>query len=280
MPLARDLLADGDLVVIGQVAGASNATFVCEATVTADAGVDVSEESTDTGNPVLRCVYKPVRGERPLWDFPDGTLAGREYASYCVSDALGWEVIPRTILRDGPFGPGMVQQWVSTPDRHAELGGLDLVDLCEPNSVPPGWFEILQGVGADGAAVSLIHVDDPRVQRVAVLDLLLNNADRKGGHVLEGLDGHVYGVDHGICLHTEPKLRTVLWGWAGREIPSPLVADIEALTAQLRGDLGASLVEHVTVAEVQKLIERAEQLGAGAMMPSPSGPAHIPWPPF
>ncbi|QNG21307.1 SCO1664 family protein [Rhodococcus triatomae] len=263
--MPADPLATGELTVIGQVAHASNATLVCDASL---------------GENTVRCVYKPVRGERPLWDFPDGTLAGREFASYLVSEALGWGVIPRTLLREGPFGPGMVQRWIDTPDRHAEPGGLDLVDLCEPDSVPPGWFEILQAIGGDGEPVALIHADDPRLQRMAVLDVLLNNADRKGGHALEGLDGEVYGVDHGICLHAENKLRTVLWGWAGREVPGPLVVDVTELVQQLDGDLGKQLSEHVTVDEVDALAERARALASVARMPTPAGPRHIPWPPF
>lgn len=197
-----DPLESGELTLIGQITHASNATLVCDA---------VEGETT------VRCVYKPVRGERPLWDFPDGTLAGREYASYLVSEQLGWGVIPRTLLRDGPFGPGMVQRWVDTPDRHADdPGGLDLVDICAPDAVPEGWFEILRATDMDGEPVALIHADDPRLQRMAVLDVLINNADRKGGHALEGLDGSVYGVDHGICLHTQNKLRrgAVLEGFA------------------------------------------------------------------
>jgi uncharacterized repeat protein (TIGR03843 family) len=261
-----DPLESGELTLIGQITHASNATLVCDA---------VEGETT------VRCVYKPVRGERPLWDFPDGTLAGREYASYLVSEQLGWGVIPRTLLRDGPFGPGMVQRWVDTPDRHADdTGGLDLVDICAPDAVPEGWFEILRATDMDGEPVALIHADDPRLQRMAVLDVLINNADRKGGHALEGLDGSVYGVDHGICLHTENKLRTVLWGWAGTEVPGALVVDIAELISSLEGDFGARLGEHITSGEVAALYERAVDLLAAPVMPRPNGHRPIPWPAF
>eukprot|EP01133_Synstelium_polycarpum_P023042 gene23042-27627_t len=135
-PGVPDVLLEGDLTLIGQITTASNATLVCESTL--------GEKST-------RVVYKPVRGERPLWDFPDGTLAGREVASYRVSEALGWGVIPRTVLRDGPFGPGMVQRWIDTVDRRADgSGGLEMVDLCSPGNVPPGWFEVLQAFDSEG----------------------------------------------------------------------------------------------------------------------------------
>ncbi|MDH6281236.1 SCO1664 family protein [Prescottella agglutinans] len=266
-PAARELLAAGELTLVGRIVHASNATLVCDA-------------SSDGRS--VRCVYKPIRGERPLWDFPDGTLAGREVASYLISEALGWGVIPHTILRDGPLGPGMVQLWIETPERHPESGGqLDLVDICPPEEVPPGWLEVLRAFDVQGDEVALIHADDPRLRRMAVLDILLNNADRKGGHALEGIDGSVYGVDHGICLHEEPKLRTVLWGWAGKPIGDDLMADIEALTDQLGGDdLPGVLAEHVTGREVDALRARAKALLAAPVMPHPAGSRPIPWPAF
>lgn len=267
MPVEElDLLECGELTVVGQITHASNATLVCDARA---------------GDRTTRCVYKPIRGERPLWDFPDGTLAGREVASYLVSEKLGWGVIPRTVLREGPFGQGMVQRWVDTADRHADVrGGLDLVDLCAPEVVPEGWFEILRASDADGAPVALIHADDPRLQRMAVLDVLINNADRKGGHALEGLDGSVYGVDHGICLHTENKLRTVLWGWAGTAVPGALVADIAELITALDGDFGTCLTTLVTDEEVAALRKRAVDLVQSPVMPRPNGRRPLPWPAF
>ena len=266
-PAVRAVLVDGDLTVVGRVVQASNATLVCDAS---------SDGRT------VRCVYKPVRGERPLWDFPDGTLAGREVASYLISEALGWGVIPRTVLRDGPFGPGMVQVWIETADRRPEAGDRpDLVDICPPDEVPPGWLEVLRAYDARDREVALIHADDPRLLRMAVLDVVLNNADRKGGHALEGVDGSVYGVDHGICLHTEPKLRTVLWGWAGRPIADDLLADIAALARRLDGDEFPSvLAEFVTAREIEALRARVADLLASPRMPYPEGPRPIPWPAF
>ncbi|WP_308015052.1 SCO1664 family protein [Nocardia coffeae] len=264
----------GDLAVIGRVSTASNLTLVCEI------GPDgtVRESASDAG---VRVVYKPVRGERPLWDFPDGTLAGREVASYLVSKALGWTVIPETILREGPLGPGMVQRWVESVDNHTEHGDrLDLVDLVPAGAVPERFREVLRAVDGAGAEVSLVHADDPRLQRMAVLDVLLNNADRKGGHALEGLDGTVYGVDHGICLHTEPKLRTVLWGWAGETVDEDLITDITAFVEALPGAIGDSLAEHITDEEIEALLTRGRRLRDDPVMPMPHTSRPIPWPAF
>ncbi|MBF6210125.1 SCO1664 family protein [Nocardia puris] len=267
MARAGDGFHDGELTVIGRVSTASNVTLVCD--------IDAN------GDAPLRVVYKPVRGERPLWDFPDGTLAGREVASYLVSEALGWHVIPETILREGPFGPGMVQRWVTSVDNHTERGNrLDLVDLCPPGAVPDGFREVLRATDAAGEEVSLIHADDPRLQRMAVLDVLLNNADRKGGHALEGTDGQVYGVDHGICLHEQPKLRTVLWGWAGQPVPDGLVADVAAFAAELPGAPADALADHITDAEIDALAARAKELLDTPVMPLPRSSRPIPWPAF
>jgi uncharacterized repeat protein (TIGR03843 family) len=259
-----------DLTVIGRVTTASNITLVCDAA-----------DTVDTDGAPIRVVYKPVRGERPLWDFPDGTLAGREVASYLVSRAIGWGVIPETILREGPYGPGMVQRWVESVDNHTDRGNrVDLVDLVPPGAVPIGFCEVLRAEDGAGNEVSLIHADDPRLQRMAVLDLLLNNADRKGGHALEGTDGQVYGVDHGICLHTEHKLRTVLWGWAGKPIADGLMADVTAFAKELPGQLAEQLAEHITDAEIAALGQRAEELVDDPVMPLPRTARPIPWPAF
>ncbi|MBY6410050.1 SCO1664 family protein [Rhodococcus sp. BP-252] len=266
----------GELTVVGRVVSASNATLVCEATLDGDA----SGTSTASSEPV-RCVYKPIRGEVPLWDFPDGTLAGREIASYEISDALGWGVIPTTILRDGPFGPGMVQRWIDTPEPHGEDGTrIDLVDLCPPELVPEGWIPVLQAYDGEGQEVALIHADDPRLQRMAVLDVLLNNADRKGGHALEGLDGYVYGVDHGICLHSEDKLRTVLWGWSGRAIDDASMSDIVEFVDTFADAVEPRLRGHITEHEIDALLARARGLIARPVMPEPRSSRPIPWPAF
>ncbi|WAC55403.1 SCO1664 family protein [Gordonia sp. SL306] len=274
-----DALRTGELVIIGRIPSASNATLVCDAVL---------------GDTEVRCVYKPVRGEVPLWDFPDGTLAGREVSSYLVSEALGWSVIPTTIHRDGPLGPGMVQRWVVTaendepPSRVGTATDLptprvDLVDLCPADTVPTGYRAILRALDGLGEPVVLVHADDPRLQRMAVLDIVLNNADRKGGHVLEGLDGGVYGVDHGICLHTDDKLRTVLWGWAGEPIPAHLLADLAGLVDHLTSadhPLTTELAGHITDDEILAMAVRAGELVEHETMPLPPGHRPIPWPPF
>ncbi|MGC4932326.1 SCO1664 family protein [Gordonia sp. DT30] len=264
-------LRDGELTIIGAIPTASNATLVCDALL---------------GEQAVRCVYKPVRGEVPLWDFPDGTLAGREVASYLVSQALGWGTIPTTVLRDGPIGVGMVQRWIDTPepdDPQLCATRFDLVDLCPPEAVPQGYRSILRALDGQGEPVELVHADDPRLQRMAVLDLILNNADRKGGHVLEGLDGEVYGVDHGICLHNEDKLRTVLWGWAGEPVPAHLLADVARLADALETESSTLRVElrtHLTADEIEALTLRTLILAEDARMPRPPMHRAIPWPPF
>ncbi len=185
-------LIDGELVLETRIMPASNATYVGH----------IGEVSV---------VYKPIAGERPLWDFPEGKLAQREVAAYVISEALGWNVVPRTWLRDGPMGTGMVQLWQNTDPEQAA------VTLVPANAMPPkGWCHVLDGLDADDRPVSLIHEDSPELRRMAVFDIVVNNADRKGGHVLEMADGHRHGVDHGLTFHTEHKLRTILWGWLGQ----------------------------------------------------------------
>jgi uncharacterized repeat protein (TIGR03843 family) len=264
----RPVMETGELTVVGRVVSASNATLVCEARI-------------DDGDEPVRCVYKPVRGEVPLWDFPDGTLAGREVASFEISDVLGWNVIPTTVLRDGPFGPGMVQRWIDTPERHGEHGErIDLVDICPPDMIPSGFIPVLQAYDGEGEEVALVHADDPRLQRMAVLDVLINNADRKGGHALEGLDGYVYGVDHGICLHSENKLRTVLWGWAGTAVDDALMTDIVRFVDTFDDRVEPRIRDLITAEEVEALRARARALVATPVMPEPRSSRPIPWPAF
>lgn len=256
-----EVLTKGELTIRGRLTVASNATFLCDAELD---GVSTA------------CVYKPVRGERPLWDFPDGTLAGRERASFLISDALGWAMIPTTVLRDGPYGPGIVQRWIDTADVQ------DMVDIFPEGEVPQGYLPILSAQDGEGRDVVLAHADDPRLRKMAVLDLVLNNPDRKGGHVLQGLDGELYGVDHGICLHAEPKLRTVLWGWAGQPIDAELLEDLAGLAKEIETDstLAGELDELLTIEEVQALLERLEDLRSRPVMPAPGRGHMIPWPPF
>jgi uncharacterized repeat protein (TIGR03843 family) len=263
-PAAPGLLRDGRIEVTGRIVSASNATLFC--TITLDG---VSGE----------CVYKPVRGERPLWDFPHGTLAGREVASYLVAEAFALDdeppLVPPTVLREGPFGPGMVQLWIDTDDER------ELVDVVAPGAVPEGWLPVLRARDGSGAAAVLAHADQPDLRRMAALDVVINNADRKAGHVLASVGGGVYGVDHGICLHEEDKLRTVLWGWTGQRLAPELIRAVRALRDRLDSGLCAELSEHLTRREVRALSERVDALLAHPEFPAPSGygPA-IPWPAF
>ncbi|MEU1606273.1 SCO1664 family protein [Micromonospora matsumotoense] len=258
---ALRLLCDGELELEGRLVDASNTTL--RAILTLD-------------GQTARCVYKPVRGERPLWDFPDGTLAGREVSAYLVSRATGWDLVPPTVLRDGPLGPGSCQLWIDEPD-DAE----PLVGFVPAEAVPPRWFPVAAARDDDGAAYALAHADDPRLARLAVLDAVLNNADRKGGHVLVGAEDRIYGVDHGVCFHVEAKLRTVLWGWAGRQLPADAVQVLDTLAGQLGGELGAELAEHLTLGEVAEVGARVERLRDTGRFPLPpqEWPA-MPWPPM
>jgi uncharacterized repeat protein (TIGR03843 family) len=257
---ALELLRHGEITVQGRLVEASNATLFC---------------SIEHEGVVERCVYKPVAGERPLWDFPDGSLAGREVASYALSVAGGFDIVPPTVLRDGPFGEGMCQLWVDTDEAAA------LVDVLAPHTVPDGWRHVLDALGTGGEPVVLAHADDPRLRRMAVLDVVLNNADRKGGHVLPGPDGVVRGVDHGVCLHREPKLRTVLWGWAGEDLTAEETALLRELCGRLDGALGAELSRLVAPAEVAALRRRVERLLDAGHLPYPSeGWPAMPWPPY
>jgi uncharacterized repeat protein (TIGR03843 family) len=232
-------------------------------------------------------VYKPIAGEAPLWDFPDGTLAGRELCAYLVSDALGWNIVPYTIIRDGPAGRGMLQLWVDQPGDQPgdEVGdelvaGPDLVDLLPAGHVPPGYLPVLQAYDYAGDEVTLVHADDIRLRRMSVFDVLINNADRKGGHILSGVDGQVYGVDHGVSLHVEDKLRTVLWGWAGKPVDDDTLETVARLRDQLRGHLGDQLCEHITGREVDALHARTVTLLDNPVMPGPDRRRPIPWPAF
>jgi len=260
-PAAVELLTQGRIEVAGRLVDASNATLYC--TIEHD-GVTAD------------CVYKPVRGERPLWDFPDGTLAGREVASYLICRTMGWTLVPPTVLRPGPFGPGMVQLWVEASPEH------DLVDVVATDEVPEGRRHVLRARDRYGDPAVLVHADHPELKKMAVLDIVINNADRKGGHVLCGPDGQVYGVDHGICLHHEDKLRTVLWGWLGEPLSAELVDAVRRLRAALQRDpLVEQLAEHLTRKERTALADRVDRLLADRQFPAPWGdwPA-IPWPAF
>jgi uncharacterized repeat protein (TIGR03843 family) len=228
------LLRDGELSVEGRMYDASNATLYC--TVTLD-GV------TST------CVHKPIAGERPLWDFPDGTLAYREVAAYAVSAATGWDIVPPTVLRDGPFGLGMCQLWIDVEE------GVDLAALARS--------------------------DHPQLRRMAVFDAVVNNADRKGGHLLPTPNGHIYGVDHGVCFSVEDKLRTLLWRWRGKPLTDEAVEVLSALRAELEGPLGDALAGLLHRDEVDATVRRVDRLLTTGRHPQPSDEwPPVPWPPF
>ncbi len=258
-----ELLASGELTVRGRIREASNAVLLC----------DVSYEGESAS-----CVYKPVAGERPLWDFPDGTLAEREVAAYEVSQATGWGLVPPTVLRDGPYGMGMCQLWIDGPSGPGpEL--LALVDGDEPGE---GWKAVAFAEVGEGRQALLVHADDDRLRRLAVLDAVINNADRKGGHLLPAPDDRLYGIDHGVTFNAEPKLRTLLWGWAGEPLPSWAVSVLTDLASALapEGALAVRLAELLTPAEVDATRARVRALLRAGVHPVPQGdwPA-IPWPP-
>lgn len=249
----------GELELVGRITTASNATFLAR----------IGE---------VPVVYKPVAGERPLWDFPHGTLARREAAAYAVSQALGWRIVPTTWLGDGPFGPGMVQLW-QEPDGAATSPAVMLVPADEPR--PDGWCHVLDGIGEHEQEVSLLHEDSAALRRIAVFDVVTNNADRKGAHVLEMADGHRYGVDHGLTFNTAPRLRTILWGWLGQPLDDDERAGVERILAALAAELGDTLADLLDDDEIDAFRERCERLLDAGRFPAPSGemPA-IPWPPL
>jgi hypothetical protein len=236
---ALDLLRTGDLSIVGQLWASSNSALLCLATKRCpDPEPDL----------VAACIYKPVMGERPLDDFPDGTLARREVAAFIASQATPWNIVPPTVLRDGPFGEGMVQLWIRT----------------DP-AVDP---------------VELVIDSDARLRRIAVFDAAVNNTDRKAGHLLPVPGGHIYGVDHGVTFSPVPKLRTVLWGWRGDPFSDEEVVVLRALQAGLGEGLGAELRNLLDPIEVRATVRRIGYLlEAGTFPhPDPRRPA-LPWPP-
>ncbi|MGA5699350.1 SCO1664 family protein [Peterkaempfera bronchialis] len=257
---ALALLRGGALTVHGQLGDASNAALYCTAALDGLEAV---------------CVYKPVDGERPLWDFPDGTLAGREVAAYEVAAAAGWPLVPPTVLREGPYGEGMVQLWVE-PDPQARLLALQDAEEAEP-----GWLPIGRAEVGGGRTALLVHADDARLRRLAVLDAVINNADRKGGHLLPAVDGRLYGIDHGVTFAVPDKLRTLLWGWAGEPLPEEAPEVLRKLGADLSGALGERLRPLLTAAEIAATRQRVAGLLAAGRHPEPGGdwPA-VPWPPI
>jgi hypothetical protein len=229
-----EILTEGRLEPLGLMPGASNFTFLAEAC---------------RGDRAVLTIYKPQAGEAPLWDFPDGTLCRREVAAYAVSSALGWPLVPPTVLRDGPHGPGSVQLFVDADlDQH--------------------FFTLRQS-----------RLDD--FLPVAAFDVVVNNADRKAGHCLLDGDGRIWLVDHGVCFNVAPKLRTVIWEFAGAAVPPTLCEELRSLAAALRrGSLRGAMLELLDDAEIDATAARAERLAAAARFPEPGSARPYPWPPI
>jgi uncharacterized repeat protein (TIGR03843 family) len=230
------LLAQGNLEVQGMLPWSSNYTLLTTVRSNGTQGL---------------AVYKPRRGERPLWDFPRGTLCQREVAAYLLSEALGWSLVPPTVLRDGPYGVGSVQLFIDA-DHEAHL------------------FTMQKEGGYETA-----------IERLAVFDVISNNADRKSGHCLKGNDGRLWAIDHGICFHVEPKLRTVLWDFAGQPIQADILADLRTLRARIQA--GDELVEVIDSLiaddEALALRRRLDRLIARGKHPEPGRGYNVPWPP-
>jgi uncharacterized repeat protein (TIGR03843 family) len=230
-------LQKGEIDLQGQFLNGSNYTFMAR----------LAYETLD-----VAIVYKPVRGEQPLWDFPNGTLAKREVAAYVVSEALGWELVPPTVYRrKGPLGAGSVQLYIEhDPEYH--------------------FFNFEEK-------------DKQRLRPVAVFDLLVNNADRKGSHILMDSNDHLWVIDHGLCFHEEDKLRTVIWDFGGQEMPISLLEPLQKLQGQLQGknDLTVQLLSLLQQGEVNALARRARRLLDNRRFPYPgSGHRPYPWPPI
>jgi hypothetical protein len=234
-PAIPRVLAIGELEVLGLLPNASNHTFLARARADGEEAL---------------AVYKPRRGETPLWDFPEGTLCAREVATYVVARTLGWPNVPATLLRDGPFGVGSVQRFVpSDPEEH--------------------YFTLADRFPTE-------------FRRVAAFDLVVNNADRKAGHCLLGEDGRIYVVDHGVCFSEEPKLRTVIWDFIGEPLEDETRADLRRLAREVHeGQVGSELANLLARPELESLAARAREMAAMERFPEP-GEDHrpFPWPPI
>jgi len=226
-------LLSGTLAVTGRLVDASNATLYAECAF---------------NNEKMAVIYKPIAGERPLWDFPDGNLAHREYAAFLISEYSGWKVVPPTVLREGPFGPGMVQQWIDIDES---------IDLA-----------------------LYYREENENLRRMALFDAVINNTDRKIGHLLPVVDGTLLGCDHGVTFHEENKLRTVIWQFAERELTNEEIDTLGDLISRLQSE-SAAILQLITEIEFGALIARIERLLETGIFPSPSEdwPA-VPWPPF
>lgn len=260
-----DALTSGEIEVEGRLVDASNVVLLGQ--------MDLDDVRT-------RVIYKPVKGERPLWDFPDGTLAQREAFAFELSNVGGWNLVPPTVLREGPLGPGSVQFWIDT----VQEGSRTLVDVVTPAELAPGWLPVFEAQLTDGTDVVVAHADRPELASAAVFDAVINNADRKGSHLVVDRSGSLWGFDHGLCAHTDPKLRTVLWGWVGRPLPVDEMDRLETLTGWLsnpRSALSRTIEVLLSPAEIEALGRRVANLLTTGRFPGPNGrgPA-VPWPPL
>jgi uncharacterized repeat protein (TIGR03843 family) len=260
-----DVLAFGEIEIEGRLVDASNMALRGQ--------LELDDIRT-------RVIYKPVRGERPLWDFPDGTLAAREAAAFVLSAVGGWNLVPPTVLREGPLGPGSVQLWVDA----VEGANRSLIDVLTPAELAPGWLPVLEAQLADGTGVVVAHADRPELASAAVFDVVINNADRKGSHLVLDQSGSLWGFDHGVSCHADPKLRTVLWGWAGQPLPEAELTRLEALSGWLStpdSPLSLTLEGLLSPGEVEAVGRRVAGLRTSGQFPKPNGrgPA-IPWPPL
>ncbi|NJN65203.1 MAG: SCO1664 family protein [Chloroflexaceae bacterium] len=233
-----EALRYGDILVEGMLPYSSNFTLLAW----------VEHEGIGT-----HAVYKPRRGERPLWDFPQGTLCFREVAAYLVSEAVGFGLVPPTVIRDGPHGVGAIQLFIDhDPEEH-----------------------LLTMHGAGGYESDIL--------RLAAFDYLVNNADRKSGHCLKGEDGRLWAIDHGICFHEEYKLRTVLWDFIGQPFPPDVLHALRALRQRIQNprtpDLKRTLKHLLMASEVRALVQRLEYMIATGIYPRPGNGPAIPWPP-
>jgi len=224
-----DLLTHGSMEIKGRMPWSSNGTFLAEVTC---------------GQMSVHGVYKPVRGERPLWDFPRG-LHKRETAAYELSEALGLGVVPITVIRDGPMGEGSLQQFMEADfDQHYFTVYEERPELY------------------------------PQLQAICVLDLVANNTDRKSGHCLLGTGDRVWAIDNGLCFAVEPKLRTVIWEFGGQPIPEPLLAGLRSLVDSMPDTVSCLLNDD----EVEMIAVRAEQLLDRPLFPIDRTGRHYPWP--
>jgi len=260
-----DVLVFGEIEIEGRLVDASNVAL---------------RGQLELGDITATVIYKPVNGERPLWDFPDGTLAAREAAAFVLSAVGGWGLVPPTVLRDGPLGPGSVQLWVDVGEEATQ----SLIGVVPAAELAPGWLPVIEAQLTDGTAVVVAHADRPELASAAVFDVVINNADRKGSHLVLDDSGTLWGFDHGVSCHVEPKLRTVLWGWAGRPLPEPELVRLDALSGWLGkpgSPVSRTLAGLLSPAEVDAVRRRIAGLLTTGRFPQPygRGPA-IPWPPL